>query len=634
MSAIDKFKEAATILQEADVSDIISSLAIGIATAQKQLDENSIKQTLALADSSKNIQGRSLLELGFSPAFYHFQYADVHASVNLKMRLNTSFSLGIGLDVDFSSQGGISRANRQFLEETQDSEHRDEFRSSRQFLMDANEERPLNVLNTPVQMNQQEGSVSKVENYAQRLRQTPQVDGVRTEIKSDKLAVDQGSDPEVVVSNANGYVTVKMPHTETSGPWGIVQIGDYPQPPGKTINLDAGLSTGTFQIRRDFDTTWAAATKRNGRIAPTDGEVGLVLGFSASGVYTEVDGPLETLAVRFAPDQDTLDFGYDTNPKYATAFQMLAEILRLDSTARVLITGHTDSTVQEAYSQFLAKGRSQKLAQYFVKRGAHPGQIVLNQQGSKEAIAEVGENQPVARYRKATVALTSSRDYLAFIGGLMTLKTTPYQISPQGSGWLHKQDGGQKTGTGAARFSIDQNDYVLEAQEHDPEALKTSFEAIPALADHYDFELVDGVAHLLPHDATIKHIVYSQATEEIPIENPVPPGAGADQQPDPPGPGDGGQDNNPDQGGDGGTPNNEDDQNSIRIDDNQNDNTRLLREGNQLENPRTLAVGASVDFRTSRQFEISAEGSSSVAARLVSLPAPPEFLEVIKNFLE
>ena len=41
--------------------------------------------------------------------------------------------------------------------------------------------------------------------------------------------------------------------------------------------------------------------------------------------------------------------------------------------------------------------------------------------------------------------------------------------------------------------------------------------------------------------------------------------------------------------------------------------------------------GVSVTASYSRKFEMSAEGSSSVAARLVSLPAPERFNEVLKE---
>jgi hypothetical protein len=47
----------------------------------------------------------------------------------------------------------------------------------------------------------------------------------------------------------------------------------------------------------------------------------------------------------------------------------------------------------------------------------------------------------------------------------------------------------------------------------------------------------------------------------------------------------------------------------------------------------TVAAGITVDYRSSRQFEQSVNGNSSITARLVAVPAPVEFLDEIKKFL-
>jgi hypothetical protein len=49
---------------------------------------------------------------------------------------------------------------------------------------------------------------------------------------------------------------------------------------------------------------------------------------------------------------------------------------------------------------------------------------------------------------------------------------------------------------------------------------------------------------------------------------------------------------------------------------------------------RTVAVGGSVDVGFSRKFEMDVTGNSSISARLVSIPAPPEFLATIKEYLK
>jgi hypothetical protein len=48
---------------------------------------------------------------------------------------------------------------------------------------------------------------------------------------------------------------------------------------------------------------------------------------------------------------------------------------------------------------------------------------------------------------------------------------------------------------------------------------------------------------------------------------------------------------------------------------------------------RAVAFGATLDVRYSRQFEMNVTGNSAITARLVSIPAPPQFLEAIRAYL-
>jgi hypothetical protein len=70
MSDLTKFSDGAAILQQVDVSDIFKNLAMGIAEAQQKLDDNSVAQTIRLAQTQ--INGVSLLSMGFVFVFYVF----------------------------------------------------------------------------------------------------------------------------------------------------------------------------------------------------------------------------------------------------------------------------------------------------------------------------------------------------------------------------------------------------------------------------------------------------------------------------------------------------------------------------------------------------------------------------------
>ena len=73
------------VLTEASVAEFIKALGLSIAQAQKALDENSVDQIGEFIRPREGLDGRSLLDLGLSPAFYHYQHADVSCSMQLSL---------------------------------------------------------------------------------------------------------------------------------------------------------------------------------------------------------------------------------------------------------------------------------------------------------------------------------------------------------------------------------------------------------------------------------------------------------------------------------------------------------------------------------------------------------------------
>ena len=131
MANIDNFEQGAGILQQVDVSDIFTSLAMGIAEAQQKLDDNSVAQLVKL--SEQEIAGKSLLELGFLPAFYNFTYADISTSINLKMAVKTSFALDIALSAAYDSNKQGTNDIRNTEKEKDFNSEKKDFKSSRKF---------------------------------------------------------------------------------------------------------------------------------------------------------------------------------------------------------------------------------------------------------------------------------------------------------------------------------------------------------------------------------------------------------------------------------------------------------------------------------------------------------------------
>ena len=62
-------------------------------------------------------------------------------------------------------------------------------------------------------------------------------------------------------------------------------------------------------------------------------------------------------------------------------------------------------------------------------------------------------------------------------------------------------------------------------------------------------------------------------------------------------------------------------------------NSSSERETTRRTGNSTVAFGATLDVRHAKQFELDVTGNSSISARLVSIPAPPEFLDTIRSYL-
>ena len=180
MSDLTNFSEGASVLQQVDVSDIFKNLALGIAEAQQKLDDNSIAQAIKLAETQ--INGVSLLELGFAPVFYGFQYADISASINLKMGLKESMEFGFGLDLRIANTKGYAETDHQFLSENSYSETSEEYKTTRDVSFRAKEKKAIKINNTFVKQSESLNAKSRVEKFKHDIVNEASVDQVYEEI--------------------------------------------------------------------------------------------------------------------------------------------------------------------------------------------------------------------------------------------------------------------------------------------------------------------------------------------------------------------------------------------------------------------------------------------------------------------
>lgn len=102
-------------LMDVPVHEIIQRLGIGIAEAQLRLDQASVRVAALLSearvefhDADGQTTTKSLLELGFTPTFYHFTETELEVRMTISMKVEEDFGFELGGNV--GSGGGQNRA--------------------------------------------------------------------------------------------------------------------------------------------------------------------------------------------------------------------------------------------------------------------------------------------------------------------------------------------------------------------------------------------------------------------------------------------------------------------------------------------------------------------------------------------
>ena len=588
MSAVDKLRESAAVLQEVDVTEIISSLALGIAEAQQKLDNNSIQQLTVLADPSNGVNGKSLIELGFAPAFYHFQYADVSASISLKLKLKEETSFGISLKADYSSQKGFSEDKLELLEKTERSDERKEFRGSRTFVMDAKESNSLRIANSEVRMDQEQGSYSRVEQFEQDVRDVSQVDRVRSSIEAYE-SVDEQTEENLVVRNSGGFVTIFVPATRADAE-GILKLADYGTSTNVDLNVADGNASTNFAVASDLATTYNLAHDANG---------GHVIGYSSNGVRTsKSSGDDATLLTHyFELDKHFLDFSASDNSPAKKYFLQLSQILKSDSNARITIVGSTDTSAGNSYNLKLSSDRCKAMTAWFKSTGVPVAQIKEDPKGETIAAGSIPNDTRDRNFRYVQIAITSAPDYLYFEeGGDIADDATPIVGAADVNRFIWLEGAGPVSPTIELGFGEGELDITAASA-----AARTQVINDNRSSYKYSAEYRNEMIYALHDETQMSYTTYSRSESEIEIESASSSSESEQGQED-----------------------------TFLIANSENTLSNFKSDASDLDTSSTFAVGGSVDFRTARQFEIEMEGNASISARLVSLSAPSELLNELK----
>lgn len=601
MSDLTKFSDGASILQQVDVSDIFKNLALGIAEAQQKLDDNSIAQAIKLAETQ--INGVSLLELGFAPVFYAFQYADISASINLKMALKEALEFGFGLDLQIAKNKGYSEDTHNFLSEDSYSETTEEYKASRQMNFRANEKNSVKINNKFVKQSEALEAKSRIEKFKHDIISQASVEQVYEDIQSKKLTNNNSRGVDIWIDN--GFIRLEESLHYKKDAVGILKIGSY----SPTTLVDVNGSGADFTVTTNLITTLDAADH------PDVLGGGQLYGVSKDGKVYQYDNVnsiwepiLSTIYFPYNSDEVTMTKDLKTGPndnsvagyppgvvanKNHSDHGLVHKVLRLihnyDPESTITITGMTDPKGgNNPKNQSLAKRRAENLKSYIFGSTA-PVNVKID-----SVTNDPGNSNLEQRY--AAIELDS--DYLIFIDGNVTEDATPVKSSTGPNKFVYAD---VKT-TENPFYKLDAKYGSAVLFYNEDQAFSEVVEHVASKIESHSYEFKDGQHYFLEDESIVKFTLLTNLTEEISIEH-------------------------DDESSSSGT----EVSNSFLTSKTKNEKSVLNDSVSNRSQDSSFALGASVDFRMSRQFEMSMEGNAAMSARLVAVPAPQDFVGFLRT---
>jgi OmpA family len=603
MANVEQFQQGADILQQVDVSEIFTSMAMGIAAAQEKLDNNSIAQLKKL--SEQEVAGKSLLELGFVPAFYSFTYADISCNISLQMSLKTDLNVGLSASLKLTSDKGYTNDQSNFATDNKYSSTSEDYKSSRHFTFKASEKTSIKIEKESYNLKQEEGSFKMIEKFEEEVMQNEKISDIESEI--EKIQSINNTSTAVNVSVVNGMICISETYKETTAV-GILKINAYD---GKKTDLGGDPDTDdqltlTLAPGQVFSDILPLAKTANG--------AGTVYGFSKDGKFWKHNG------TNFVSTDLTLYFKHDSlKNKYGAklgstvyygpeevgdankarqnssdvkdAFLKLAELLKHDGNDKVTVSGQTDKSGDDDYNTELGNKRALALINELAARGISTSKFSPLSLGETQQ-AQASTERDVD-FRKATIALNA--DYIIFVGGNFATAATIESGSV--NTYIYKA-ANLNNGSPALNIVFGSSTVNLAAAS----SLTVIEEHIKQSNKEYILEKRNNVLYLLHKESVIKFYVFSKDSEKIDIQS--------------------------DKSYDGSGTETE---NTHFIGKNTNSQSSIADSASSADKNNTFALAASVDARYSRQFDMSVQGNASMSARLVAVPPPKAFELIILN---
>jgi len=573
MTNINDFKEASEILQNVDVSEIFTSLALAVANTQSKLDENSIKQLVRL--SEYKMGGKSLLELGFVPAFYCLSEASINAYISLKMATKELLDVKVGLNVSYSSGNNLDKTQTDFI--NKDVKAVDGYKSGKSLSFLASESNKVKIEDKDIEFNPKEKGVFKecvkmVEGYEDELNKIAAVSEVVTTIKIDQKV--KSSPGLNICDTGNGYICISYPH---KFPNDNCLVFKHTEKTGEKITNYFEISTEGFEKTLN---NIATATNIEG-----------VYAFSRDGKYYEFEGSGGTQKPKAAVDLSI----YFNDGKEKTGDRILWDkSIKVGDTNRTNDPGVLIDKYKKLIHLLNVTGEPLTVAGYTVESD----NAYIKSLGDKRAKAfaqllkgmnikkiETKSEKKEAKDIKAQIILNA--DYVVI---------DRKSVEPPKEDSFIKTDKNKEEGNAHI-------DYEEMLPHTKLEEIEECFESNKNLENKYLFEYRAGknILYVLNKKAMLSFQLLSKDSSEIKVE--------AEKKPE--------------------------NENSILVKNDFSPASKLQTTSpDSKDSKSTFAIGANIDVRYSRQFEMSMEGNASMSAKMKSVPPPDEFKAFVLSTLK
>lgn len=590
------------VLADASVAEFISQLGLGIARAQRALDENSVEQIAEFIVPRPGLGGKTLLDLGLSPAFYHYQHADISCSMQLSLRVEKDLSLGLNLSGSLNDTTTSNSNQSESSSSTESgSETRTETRSANVEIT-ASSTGALSVGGQNFSLTGAD-ALTRMRNLQAAITGSPD-SGIGRALfaltpQPLTITTDANDPPPAQPKVAIGSNTVAFLATGFAS--GIVQV-DSNSNTAYTLNSTGPVTAATTskptlaEYATHVSDTIAAANYRTILVAP-DQPIFRVF-FDTGRHHISSEGP-------------------DLSTRNATADSSLMHIAQMirRKNIQVTIEGFADAQPfrgstrdgSAASNRRLGDLRAQAVLDRLVANGAPAGNItIVPSRGHDDAVAAGGPADNID-FRRAQIKVPGRTAFWVFVhqnsggptldGVLPDMTESPASAAGNGFIYLFRP---APLALSGKKVTIDGTDFPLSGAaggghgSGSPEAYALNLATAINGNAGVDFtaSAAANVTTVLRKNQPIRFELFTAENRQITLS-----------------------------GSSGVT---------VTSQFTRTESRSLTR---QNTGNRAVAIGASLDVRYSRQFEMNVTGNSAISARLVSIPAPPQFLETIRAFL-